>query len=272
MPVCPPRYVEVGPPQPRRFGLYSVAPPTDDDRMGACGVEYQTLCGTAREAPDPCPPDESPDESPDEGKIPTGPSDVAAPGFPVYTLYECRPVGEDEATARQRATSLLELTEERAVEAHLWSDLLNPSPDPDESPADVCTLLASACEDVCYAVGAVEAWLGQNLPGQGVIHVPLILQPLLADGNMLIRNANRLETPYGTPIVLGAGYTTNPDEPNTATIFGTGPVHVYRGSVDTVVAFNHRTNERSVLAERAASVSHECGCVSALVTVCEEES
>jgi hypothetical protein len=121
------------------------------------------------------------------------------------------------------------------------------------------TIVTGAALNVVDALGALEGALAACLNGTGIIHVPQALAPTLA--LLLTRQGNRLLTPNGNIVAIGAGYPgTSPfgvaPALGTAWMYATGPIFGYRSaptmrlmdgaapldrSVDTVKAIIERT-------------------------------
>lgn len=122
--------------------------------------------------------------------------------FTVYGTFLCSPVGWSPGSAQDRATEVLTRSEERRVEQAFWTGDLGNTPNLVTGAVAVGTIAL----DAAVAVGLLEAWFAQYHGGQGVLHVPLLLVPLMiAEDALEVRNG-RLVTKLGTPVVAGAGY------------------------------------------------------------------
>src|SRR4029077_14477552 len=94
--------------------------------------------------------------------------------------------------------------------------------------------------DPIAALAAVEADLGANYHGTGVIHMGRYLGTILA--NYLQASGSKLQTKIGTPVVVGGGYDLAAADAGPFTIYGTGALVVRRGTVDTLDAVDREVN------------------------------
>lgn len=280
MVTCPPTYVAAPAIQPYGYGLFSVAmmPPPEADPHWRCGVEYEPYaCGKARVEGDRCAAPQ-PDKTVDDG-VP------GASGTPltVYDGYLCRLPGRPSPQEiRDRATQKLLLGEQRAVEEAFWTGAAANEPhlaDPDAVVLNAVPLPAAAdALHVVAGVAALEGYLAANYPGIGVLHAPRGVATLLDRHHLVDDQRGTLRTLLGTAVAAGGGYVVNtgptgdPAPDGTAWIYATGAVVIRRGEIvvnpDTLAAaFNRRTNEVEVLAERQYVITRECVLAAVLVDI-----
>lgn len=127
--------------------------------------------------------------------------------------------------------------------------------------------------NVVDALGALEAALASCLDGTGIIHVPQALAPTLA--LLLTRQGNRLVTPNGNTVAIGAGYPgTSPAGANpalgTAWMYATGPVFMYRGEpnirlMDGAAPLNRSIDTVKAIIERTYLLGYDCCLIAQLV-------
>ncbi|MER6610210.1 hypothetical protein ABT282_30950 [Streptomyces sp. NPDC000927] len=125
--------------------------------------------------------------------------------------------------------------------------------------------LRSASE-ASAAIGSLEWWAAKHYGGQPVLHVSTMLIPKLFRERLAVRVGDRIETPWGTPISVGAGYT---DElPNV--ILMTGQVFFWRTDPFVTKDFHARKNEQVALAERTYVFTSDCLSVAIETALCPE--
>jgi hypothetical protein len=199
--------------------------------------------------------------------------------FTVYAEFDCSPVGLlDAATVARDALARIEQMQvERAffhgtaagqttVFPHLAADtevvdaqgiVLQPVASPIVTGSDV---------DITDGLGRLESALSDCYGGQGFIHVPHRVFPMLAAWNLAVERDGGLYTPAGNRIVVGSGFeNTAPDgtpaEPRTAWIYATGQVFGYRSDVRFTQAresIDRAENTYKMIAERTYVLGFEC--------------
>jgi hypothetical protein len=224
--------IEVAPPTLRSWtsGLYAAAHVVTQDARDPWAVVWPDLantnpavmqfqCGTAMSA-----------------KATTSPDWVysGAP-FVLVAGDECSPVGRTDEEATARAETILAYGEEEAAMAAATTLLATLTPSID---------VGKAISDAA-AIGLVEAGLRANRASQGVIW--LDAATATSAGFALINDNGALSTILGTPVVILP--TTTP------TAVGSGPVVIYRGSVQTIDGFDRNRNNRVIFAERVLVIS-----------------
>lgn len=235
---------------PHPFGLFSVAPPaTPADPHWQLGVEWRSVaCVPIGTTTDPCITGDA--VTP---KIALACEDhqqfIHLKPFAAVSFFKLS--GESLEVARTAASDALVAGEEFAVEQFLWSAMSTEDPVAAASPV--------------AALGAVEAALGRNYHGNGVIHMDRFLATALAP--QLERSGSTLQTKIGTPVVVGGGYDTAATEAGPHTIYGTGSLVVRRGVIETVDAVDRAVNDIYALGERAYVVGWDCYIVGRSATV-----
>src|SRR5262245_8339862 len=181
---------------PHPYGLFSVAPPTAPGDHGLVGIQWESwACIDANTTTDAC----INGTTPGAKQFENCPANI---DFKPITVYlGIKRTGQSLDVGAAQVPRVLQDAEEYAIEKHLWGLLTT-------------DIAVTATEyEPATALGGVEYALATNYMGTGVIHMNAITATRLAQ--YLVRNGNRLETMLGTPVVVGAGYST-------ATIFGTG--------------------------------------------------
>lgn len=272
MPMCPKPIVSAPNVTPHQFGLFSVVqrPAIEGDHW-RCGVRWEPYaCDAGSAYGDQC------DDPAQEKIIRDGVPLVEADSFSVHDGYLCRLPGRpSEADIRDRVRTALMLGEQRTVERVVWTGeagtqtvdphladpsavVLNPVNPP--TAADALKLPA--------AIAALEAYLGTVYGGQGVIHAPRGVAPLMAYYQLMYRDGATWRTSLGTPIAFYAGSpNTGPDgseaPAGTAWLYITGPVAMRRGEIFIVpttlaAALDRTANEVLVIAEREYVLGWDC--------------
>lgn len=120
---------------------------------------------------------------------------------------------------------------------------------------------------VAQGVGILEKLMADCLNGVGVVHVPVQVLPELTKAMAVTVRGQSYYTPNGNQLAVGNGYPgTGPagQAPNqdTAWIFGTGPVVVYRGEPRVIdygpEAFDRAENTMRLLAEQTCLAAWSC--------------
>lgn len=274
--VAPPAFT------PLPYGLLSSLGPyirSTDDPHWQLGVQWESICPlggttydecltvTGADAPPPPPPDKTPtDEMQRRGATPFTvlvDVDCSAPGF-----WERSQEMVEEALARvesfqvERAIWTGLAASRAVVHPHLAS---NTDITENEVILDTAAVTVTGTYDVVEGIGRLERLLADCYRGVGVIHVPRVLAPALADANLLISDGARYRTPNGNIVVLGEGYTGSSPSGSTSndlvTVYATGLPFIYRSSVDTtppVSTLTRTDNDVTVIAERTYLVGWDC--------------
>jgi hypothetical protein len=245
---------------PYRYGLFSVAEPRSvvgadlaPDDHWRLGVEWVSeACSAVEVTTGPCINEEIPSLSFNR--------DCSLFQFDPFTVYAFNTdAGPGRTVAQHRANAIARLTngEQRTVETVLWAQLATAVPAP--------TSLASFPAHV--ALGWVEQALAESYGSQGVIHMNR--QAALTLGLYLHPEGSVLRTVLGTPVVVGGGYDPLVTPPaNTATLFGTGPLVMYRGEIDAGMdAYNRAINDVSIVAQRDYVLGWDCSAVGAEISL-----
>lgn len=201
-------------------GLYAAAALVDTQRPLVYGVDVpvETLGGHGLWG-DPCEPGERTKAGGDTQTT------IRFPGVGVWAADECSLVGRTEAESRAAAQRKLRATEGADAERFAAE-----------------TMLARAVAG--ESLPAAEAmFLAEGLAP--VVHVRPSDVPALLQAKMIYAASGGLRTVLGSVIAVGAGYEGALDG-----IYLTGPVTVYRMSVDTDSAVDTATNTRLTVAER----------------------
>lgn len=286
----PPITIEA--PQVERYsgGLYAVAPPQQgpvsdgNPNRWENGVQYRSeacadattwavTCGTdpAREA-----------KVPDLG-LPT----VLGTPFVAYLGVLCSLPGWTLEEFGRSVRNALEACEQRAIEQTFWTGDMGNDPhlangvfNSVTNPDGVHVLAGSGVTAVSVVdgVSALESWLGDNYCGVGVLHSPTAVAAYAANQYLLNGVNPRLTTPLGHRWAFGAGYSVNtgpdgtPAPAGTAWIYATGQVNIWRSPIwmqpdQLEYAFNTRTNDVELFAERTFVIAKECAVAAVRVTL-----
>lgn len=210
-------------------GLYAVAAPVEVDRPVIYGVDVraEALGGHGLWGAPVC--------TPGDRRKQGGESEVSVhfPGTAIWAAEECAAVGlsdvEAKANARRRLLAV-ESSDAEVFTAGVLADRAVPT-----------TVGLSEAEAVFRAEGIVP-----------VLHVRPSDVPGLLQAKALVSISGSIRTLLGSPVAIGAGYQTGfPD----GAAYLTGPVTIYRNSVDVYDTFDQTTNQRLAIAERAMSVT-----------------
>jgi hypothetical protein len=234
-------------PQPRPYGLFTVAPPSDGGERWRVGTGMQShncmdadiWSGVA------CSPD-----APTPKELTEWSCEMTMfEPFVVYLLAGRTGIDADVAAAELSAA--FRAAEQRAVERQLWSQIgdaavdLGPQPNP------------------AYMLAVIEGNLATHYNGLGVIHMSPFAATILADH--LAPSGDRMFTKAcGTPVVIGSGYGAA-DDP-TLEIYGTGETFVRRGDLDELSAWDLMVNDINALAERTYLVGWDCYAAKTTIT------
>jgi hypothetical protein len=289
-------YVPPPPALPEPYGLLTVADVRDSsDPHWRAGIQWQDICGTGGTTFEYCV-TSSPYVT---GAPPTKTSNATrtlwgATPFTVYAEVDCSPPGfwdDSENLVRQAMERVEGWQVERAfwtgvsggvansVLPHLASTVQLTDPVAGGNGAVTLQLVATPVTGggiplaPGIALGALEQALGDCYKGQGVIHIPPLLIPILAGGGYLRQVGGRLMTWNGNMVAAGAGYPgTGPDGSTPALghawMYATGPVFAYRGPITAVGEAGARlirsTNAVQVRVERTYLLGYDC-CLQAVL-------
>lgn len=206
--------------------------------------------------------------------------------FTVVTEFDCSPVGpRDAATV---AGDALDRVESQQVETAFWTGTAGGQPvafphlaanaevlDAQDILLQPAATTVADGVDAPRALGALEAELASCYAGQGIIHVPRTVLPVLAAWNLITERDDRLYTRAGNLVVVGGGYTgSGPDgaapAAGSAWIYATGAVFGYRGEVQVTSpreSIDRATNTMRMIAERTYVLGFECCLLAARVLV-----
>lgn len=290
----PRRYVEPPSFTPLPFGLLSslateIRSPADVHWRN--GVNYESLCAQVSTTYDSCFAVTGTGGAPAALPVPKEPTaDMEKRGATPFTIYaevDCSAPGFWDR-AQEMTEQALGRAEESGVELALWrgqpsltgpgaagAPFVFPHLAADEVITDgvgnntvtlqTAATVVSGTYDVVEGLGRLEDALAECYHGVGVIHVPRVLAPALAESMLLVRDGPRYRTPNGNIIVLGSGYDGSaPDggtSITTAYVYATGNLFIYRGPVDTTPAIStldRSSNLTSVIAERTYVIGWEC--------------
>lgn len=243
---------------PYRYGIFSVATPRVAQLDGAgvddhwrLGVVWESeACGEASITYNSCIEPETPALITDRVcRL------LEYPAFTVYAYNTDSIPGKTLVEHEQNAVARLLNGEQKAVEGQLWSQLLAADPVPTDMTAFPGWL----------GLGYVEQAIAETYGSEGVIHMNRYAAAALAlhlkvEGGMT-------RTLLGTPVVVGGGYDPLPSPINsTALIFGSGPLAIWRGDIDTREnAIDKALNDVSIVAQRDYVVGWDCFAVGARV-------
>lgn len=253
-----PRYEVAAPPvSPRPFGLLStvaagagglpVSPP--DTGAFERGVGYwSTACDlTTGSLSGYCPDGE-------KEITPYGPVHVEAEPVIVTSGVVCNSPAFDAET---EALAQLGRGEAYRVEVHFWER--------QTARPDLVDLGAQPGPEC--ALGVLEAHAAHHYAGSPVLHVPVRYMPVLMAARLVVRDGDRLVTPWGTRVVVGAGYPGEPDDAEVQLLI-TGEVGVWRTEPVVTGDFDIRSNERTAIAERLYVMTGDCLAASVTVPAC----
>lgn len=284
MATCPPLLVAPPPTTPYVGGLFAVArfpelPDEGNGRRWECGgVQYEAeTCAKPIGWHEVCAGDVT--QPPQVEKVPTLEFPLIE-GTPFTALLgvECKLTGYTLEEFERRVVNAFTLCEQRTVEEIYWTG----SEGNDPHLADpACVALGDVTDPLTITggVAALESYLGDNYCGVGIIHAPRAIASYAAAMNLLCDcGTPKVSTPLGTRWAFGGGYSVNtgpdgtPAPDGVAWLYATGQVNIWRSEVwvnpdDLRYAFNTRTNDVTVFAERKYVITHECVCAAIPVVV-----
>lgn len=219
-------------------------------------------------------------------------TDRGATPFTLYAEYDGSPVGLDAAGVRAEAETQLARIENTQAEAAFWTGLAGGQPvvwphlaanavllDSDNITLQTAASpLVTGGSNVTTALGQLEYQLAQNYGGQGYIHVPRSVLPLMtawklldwthaADGVLCTKAGNRVVVGGGYPGTSPAGATP---ASGTSWIYATGAVFGYRSDIvvrEMPGTFDRSKNTVKRQALRTYLFGWECAHFAALVNL-----
>lgn len=281
------------------YGLWDSVqhPKTDGTPHWMNGVTWQDFCAnvTAFTTYDACA------AVTGTGGNPTAPANLAAnvtrtdrgaTPFTVYAEFDGSPVGLDAAGVRAEAETQLARIEATAAEAAFWTGVAGGQPtvwphlasnavllDGDTITLQTAaTPLVTGGANIATALGQVEYQLAQCYGGQGYIHVPRSVLPLMTAWKLLDwthADEGVLCTKAGNRVVVGGGYPgTSPagaaPSAGTSWIYATGQVFGFRSDIvvrEMPGTFDRSENTVKRQAQRTYLFAWECCHVAALVNL-----
>lgn len=241
---------------PYRFGLFSVVQPRSagDDRWGV-GVSWESnACGAVSVTTGPCL------DIVNDLTL-HGESACDAMSYDPFTAYVLSTNSafrtRNRSEWRTAASDQMNAGEQEAVEAKLWAML-----------GAAVTELDVSAKALGYVIGWVEQSLAEQYGNVGVLHMNRLAATVALGLGYLHVAGGKVETALGTPVVAGGGYEriggTIPDD---ATIYGTGPLVMYRGQLDMNDSFNRDINDAQVVAQRDYVLGWDCVAIGATATI-----
>lgn len=180
-------------------------------------------------------------------------STTTANPFTIYTMQQCRTVGE-MATAQERAMRVLTLNEEAAVEKEVWTRI-----------AAGATNITGTLASPETSLALLEEAIGDAYAGRPVIHVSPNLGSILATKGAIEKVGNHMETKIGSYVVIGRGYPrTGPGgAPAAGSEFmqATGSLVIERSTAfvkGPMIVQSPLDNTQVVLAERVYVAGYDC--------------
>lgn len=171
----------------------------------------------------------------------------------VFTVFARSAESMGGGTAQEKfdaARSQLLAGEQWAVERVLWEQLV----------AGTTPLTAGSFAE---AVAMAEQHIAWNYGGQPIMHMSRFTATMASD--VLAREAGRLVTTVGSPVVAGGGYGDDP--PSEAAgqggmVIASGPLVIYRSEVlDVGRTYDQSVNSIDALVERNYVVGWDCAAV-----------
>jgi hypothetical protein len=265
-------------------GLFAAArfpdlPPDGNGNRWECGIEYEAeTCAQLSGWSEVCPP-EVPEDKPANLQFPL----VEGGPFTAVLGVQCPLVGYTLEEFERRVRNAFQLCEQRTVEEIFWTGSEGNNslagtvgvPSTCFVPDGITTANPLS---ITGGVSAIEDYMGSNYCGTPVIHSPRAVAAFAARSNLLVGNVGRQTTPLGTRWAFGGGYAVNtgPDgvaaPDGVAWMYATGQVNIWRSELwinpdDLRYAFNTRTNDVLMYAERKYIVTTECACIAVPVSV-----
>jgi len=166
-------------------------------------------------------------------------------GFSLYRAIVCRPGaigGGDEAEYRERARRRYDIGESFALERHIKSVL-----ETGNAAVPAAVALAPVVADGLKPIEGISLLFG----ALGNVYVPNILAGRAVGVKL---NEDDAVAASGGNLVIGAGFD---ETGGVATVYGTGPIHIWRGEPIVTVVPDDENNNMIVLVERQYIVSIE---------------
>jgi len=239
---------------PYRFGLFSIATPraTELTTAGADphwrnGITWVSQsCGAVGATQEFCIDEVDPALQPDER------CDIREfEPFTVYAFNDDSIPGFSLDQHRAHTVERLLHAEQYGVEQVVWGRL------DDES----ATCIDASASTAYVGLAVAEQELADLYRGAGVLHMSRGTATVLCDN--LYMDGGIMRTKLGTPVAIGGGYDTP------GLIYGTGPVVIYRGEVDTrQQAISKPNNKVSYIAQRDYVVGWDCGVFCVTLSEC----
>lgn len=274
MAIAPPITIDAPPVERLQGGLFAAAnfpdlPVVDDNpNRWEAGIQYESeMCANPSTWAETCPGDVEPrlDKNPTL-EFPL----VEGTPFVAYLGVQCALPGKTLEEYERRVRNALAACEQRAVERTYWTgDMGNETHLADPSAVVVGGGTVLAPLSIVRGIAALESALGDQYCGVGVIHAPRSVAPYAADKQLIQGPLSRMTTPLGTRWAFGSGYSVNtgpdgaPAPSGVGWMYATGQVNIWRSEMwlqpdQLEQAFNTRTNDVLMLAERKYVITHEC--------------
>lgn len=188
--------------------------------------------------------------------------------FSIVWSYGCTRAGFDAEEGRVRAQQVFAAVEPKIVEAQLWTNPLGvaaPALDTDNDPGapnSLTTLNSGTAVKPILGFALLEQFAAESALSP-IIHARPGVVSLLG-GMYETAGPNTIQTALGTPIVAGAGYPgTGPSDAAITALtewaFVSGPVLIYRNTVDVLESFDHGNNDYALIVEREYLVVFDWG-------------
>lgn len=270
------RYVAAPTPANLPFGIFSIATMVpESDPHWQMGVQWEPVACTATGIYSDC-----------TCNVPataktyrTGTPLVIATPFTVYGSFKCSPIGrQDDAFARAKAHLLS--GEERSVEFAMATQTTHTSQALNSTNTVDTTPVPGTPVSVAQGVGILEAYIGANASGQGVILANRRDVTLMARDHVLLdpsKSDTNLNTKLLTPVAALGGFDGKTGPSATAAgsgnswLFALGGRPIIRRSEIMQVtgqiedSLDRSLNNLSILAERTYAVGWDCFTAAVLV-------
>lgn len=270
--IAPPQLVQGVPRSPLPAGLFSLlAPRAGSGDRWENGVIWETLtCQPAGgRGADDCDPEADIIGLPKE-LDPMDAEDGAATPFAVYGHHTCTPIGNTQERASALAEQHLLNREEARVEQALWTGDLGNVPNFAGANGYAAIDNVGTYSNVWRAVARLEQEIAERYGSKGVLHMSREVATIAAKEGDLRFSGGRILTPLETPVVAGAGYSSDK-------IVATPPLFGYRSEIITgsnrpYDLLDIRQNNLTALAERMYLLGFDpCGAASVSLSITPEE-
>lgn len=280
--VAPPSFV------PRRFSLLDAVEWREGEPHWQAGVQWDNVCADPLDSTyDECVQENAVNGvtavvSPTEKSPTSAKTSWGATPFTVYAEIDCSAVGfypdsqelAEQALAQSESFSVERIFETGTLDVtvnlampHLAAtvEVVDTSSVREIVLQQATIVVTGAASCAQVALGLLESQFAQCHNGTGIIHVPDVVVPILAEAYLLVERDGALWTISGNRVVVGAGYTGN--GPNGAALAGAAWVYMtpqifgYRS--DVRVFPRESTIDRSVntvmaVAERNYLLGYDC--------------